>query len=66
MDKEAIEKRLAEINKHIEQSMANINMLMGGREECTYWLKLLNGHSNPSMSEEELKKVLGADSLEVI
>lgn len=42
MNKEMIEKRLQEINKHIEQSLANLNMLMGGKEECLHWLKQLD------------------------
>jgi len=41
MDKESIEKRLQEIEKHIQQIMANFNMLEGGKQECLYWLDKL-------------------------
>lgn len=42
MDRETIEKRLQEIEKHIQQAAANFNMLEGGKQECLYWLDQLN------------------------
>ena len=44
--KENIKKRLEEIegaiartNGIIQQTMANLNVLEGGRQECLYWIK---------------------------
>lgn len=66
MNKEIIEKRLAEIQKAIDQHMANLNMMMGGKEECLYWLKQLDEKSSNGMSIHELKEVLGADSVDLV
>lgn len=48
MNKEAIEKRLSEIeaalkaeNNKLNQALANINMLDGGKRECIFWLDKL-------------------------
>lgn len=48
MTKESVNKRLLEIesaitntNKQIQQLMANLNMLEGGKQEALYWLNLL-------------------------
>jgi hypothetical protein len=47
MSKEAIEKRLVELRKSLEQVQANGNALIGAIQECEYWLKNDNeaGHS---------------------
>lgn len=42
MTKELIEKRLADLQKALEQSFANTNMLLGGIEECKHWLQAIN------------------------
>ena len=62
MDKESLQKRLAEIEKAIEQSMANLNMLMGGKQEILYWL----GQVSSGISLGELKEMTRADSIELV
>ena len=42
MDKEAVEKRLAELRKALEQTQANGNAIVGAIQECEYWLSLLD------------------------
>ena len=49
MNKEILEERLKEIesaidkqNKIINQDMANLNMLEGGKHEVLFWLKKVN------------------------
>ncbi len=82
MNKEDLMKRLSEIekaisekNKSIQQCMADINVLFGCKTECEFWLKKLNGiHdinkstiiNEKSMTLDELKDAIGADSLEVV
>lgn len=41
MTKEALEKRLAELQTALEQITANGNAAMGAINECRYWLKQL-------------------------
>lgn len=41
MGKENLEKRLKEIENALEQSLANYNMLLGGKQECLFWLQEL-------------------------
>jgi hypothetical protein len=41
MDKDKIEKRLAELRKVLEQIQANGNATLGAIAECEYWLKQL-------------------------
>ena len=41
MTKEALEKRLAELQATLEQITANGNATMGAISECKYWLKQL-------------------------
>ena len=66
MNRESLQKRLGEIEKAIEQSMANLNMLIGGKEECLYWLKQIESFHSNGMPLHELKEILGADSVEVV
>jgi hypothetical protein len=73
MNKEILEKRLAEIEKAIakehavaNQAMANINMLDGGKHECLYWLKQLEQANTPALTIDELKKMTGANSVELV
>lgn len=42
MTKEQIEKRIAELQKQIEQVNANGNALMGAIQDCQYWLAQLD------------------------
>ena len=46
MDKEALEKRLAELQALLEQITANGNATMGAINECKYWLAKLEQASN--------------------
>lgn len=41
MNKEAIEARLAELRKSLEQIQANGNATLGAIAECERWLKIL-------------------------
>ena len=41
MTKEAIEKRIEELKKQLEQVQANGNALIGAIQDCEYWLKEL-------------------------
>lgn len=41
MNKEALEKRLAELQALLEQITANGNATIGAINECKYWLKQL-------------------------
>lgn len=42
MTKEAIKKRLAELQKELEQINANGNAVMGAIQDCQYWLAQLD------------------------
>ncbi|MCR4308379.1 MAG: hypothetical protein NUV80_07560 [Candidatus Berkelbacteria bacterium] len=46
MNKEALEKRLAELHKMLEQIQANGNATLGAIGECEYWLKQLEKEVN--------------------
>ena len=39
MDKERIERRIADLQKQFEQVQANGNALVGAIQDCEYWLK---------------------------
>ena len=52
MDKDTLNMRLQEIEKAIEQAMANINMLLGGKQELKYWLSKLPVDNNETVSAE--------------
>ena len=48
MKKETLQQRLAVIEAElvkqqafVEQATANLNMLQGGKQECLYWLRIL-------------------------
>ena len=41
MNKETLEKRLAELQRTLEQIQANGNATLGAISECQYWLKQL-------------------------
>lgn len=38
MDKEKINARLAELEKARQQTLANLNAIIGAIQECNYWL----------------------------
>ena len=33
-----IEENIKKVNQEVQQGLANLNLLEGGRQECTYWL----------------------------
>lgn len=39
MTKELLERRLQELDKALQQALANFNMIEGGKQECLYWLE---------------------------
>jgi septal ring factor EnvC (AmiA/AmiB activator) len=41
MNKAQLEKRIAELQKSLEQVQANGNALVGAIQDCNYWLKQL-------------------------
>jgi len=41
LTKNELEERLKVIEQHIAQTNANLNMLLGGKEEILYWLAQL-------------------------
>jgi hypothetical protein len=47
MTKEALEKRLREIENAIEQTLANYNVMLGGKQEILYWLDQLSKNDIP-------------------
>ena len=49
IDKEALEKRLVELRKELEQLQNNGNALIGAIQDCEYWLAQLE-------SEDKEKK----------
>lgn len=65
MTEQSLRKRLLELEKAIEQSMANLNMLIGGKQEVLYWLGQFQKPDKP-MELNELKQMLGADSIELV
>ena len=52
MDKEAIEARLAELRKALEQVQAQGNGLVGAIQDCEYWLKKLEEKPEESAKTE--------------
>jgi len=56
MNKEEIEKRLAELHRMLDQIQANGNATLGAIAECEYWLKRLEQKGEgeqPSPTEDE-------------
>lgn len=53
MNKKEIELRLQEINRIMQQTAANYNMLEGGKAECEFWLKKINDEENKSLIEDK-------------
>lgn len=41
MDLDLLKKRVELVDKNIEQLMANLNMLNGGKQELLYWITQL-------------------------
>jgi hypothetical protein len=58
-----IEKLIADKNKSIQQGMADLNVLLGCKNECLHWMKEMD---TPPLTLDELKNVLGADKIEVM
>jgi hypothetical protein len=63
MTQKEIQDRILEIDKEMQQLLANYNALTGMKQDCLYWLDKLNSKGMPL---ETLKNVLGADSIEVV
>lgn len=55
MKKENLEKRLKEIETAIAQSLVNLNMLEGGKQECLFWLKQAALAEMPEKDFNEIK-----------
>jgi len=76
MIKEEFQKRLSEIDKAIEeknkalqQANADLNVLLGCRAECLFWINKqtqpvdFNQVNDKALSKEELKQMLGASDI---
>jgi len=76
MMKEEFQKRLSEIDKAIEeknkalqQTNADLNLLLGCRAESLFWLNKITNPvdfvpvNDKALSKEELKQMLGADEI---
>jgi len=50
MNKEAIEKRMAELQASLKQVEANGNALLGAISECQYWLAQIEQAENEVVS----------------
>lgn len=46
MDLDFLKKRLAVVQSHLEQTLANLNMLMGGKEELLYLIEEMERKSS--------------------
>jgi hypothetical protein len=51
MTKDDLLKRIAEIEKAINQNLANHNVLLGGLQECKFWLAELEKDINLHKSQ---------------
>jgi len=47
MNKEALEKRIAELQKELDQMQANGNAIIGAIQDCKYWLSILEKNEQP-------------------
>jgi hypothetical protein len=57
MDKEKLEKRLAELQATLEQIQANGNATIGAIAECRYWLAQIEQSKNaPKEIEKPVEK----------
>lgn len=52
MNKEAIEKRLAELKEQLKSVEANGNALVGAIQDCEYWLAQLNKEEIAEVKEQ--------------
>jgi len=37
-----IEENIKKVNQEVQQGMANLNLLNGGKQECLYWMNQLD------------------------
>ena len=51
MTKEIMQTRLTDLERHLQQTQANYNMILGGIEECKFWL----AEFDKAPVEEDLK-----------
>ena len=56
MDKEKLEKRLAELQQTLRQIENNGNATLGAIEECKYWLAQLEQAEKPVPKGKEAKE----------
>ena len=52
MDKVALEKRIADLRKQLEQLQANGNAVIGAISECEHWLRTLSTPPTNQIKEE--------------
>lgn len=57
MDKNVIEKRLAELRKALEQTQASGNAIIGAIQDCEYWLSVLDKEKAEGIIEREIEHV---------
>jgi len=53
MDKDALENRIAELRKVLDQIQANGNATIGAISECEYWLAKLDAQERKKAAEVE-------------
>lgn len=53
MTEEILKDRLKVIEDQIQQMMANLNMLLGGKEEVLFWLDRIRKQGESSERKEE-------------
>lgn len=53
MKREDLETRLKNIEKNMEQLLANFNMLSGGKQEILYWLSEIDKANEPKKEDKE-------------
>lgn len=51
MTLEKLNNRMIDINKSIEQTIANYNALLGAKKELEYWIKQLQESEMPVINE---------------
>lgn len=53
MTREAIRERLADLNRQLEQHIANANACKGAIQDCEYWLERMEAEQKPKLSRVE-------------
>ncbi|HLX54195.1 MAG TPA: hypothetical protein VKR58_09645 [Aquella sp.] len=47
-----IDENIKKVNQEVQQSLANLNLLQGGRQECLHWLNNLSENEQLPIQEE--------------